>query len=163
MRSFTFFKYAASAFYLCFSGWCLANDANSNAILQESQTVAEVGNSSVEFSQISQALELVATAPAEVFRSMELSVPAVQVVVSGFGTPVDSNELKDFRGGFDVVKNDMQLSGVVSSNSAVDVASGSNYIANGSFSNSSGFPMVVQNSGSNVLIQNATIINLQYQ
>jgi hypothetical protein len=43
----------------------------------------------------------------------------------------------------------------------VDVLSGSNYIANGSFANASGVPMVVQNSGSNVLIQNATIINVQ--
>ena len=85
------------------------------------------------------------------------------VLVSGFGVPMKSGELSDFRGGFDVVKNDMQLNGVVAHNSAVDVATGSNFIASGSFSNSSGFPMVVQNSGSNVLIQNATIVNLQYQ
>lgn len=83
--------------------------------------------------------------------------------VSNFGMPVTLAELSELSGGFDQVKNDMQLSGVVTNNSAVDVLTGSNYIADGSFSNSSGFPMVVQNSGSNVLIQNATIINLQYQ
>jgi len=51
----------------------------------------------------------------------------------------------------------------VANNSAFNVMTGSNSIADGSFTNSSGFPMVIQNSGSNVLIQNATIINLQYQ
>lgn len=74
-----------------------------------------------------------------------------------------SAQLDGYRGGFDVVKNDMQLSGAVTNNSAVDVLSGSNFIADGSFANASGMPMVVQNSGSNVLIQNATIINVQMQ
>jgi hypothetical protein len=40
---------------------------------------------------------------------------------------------------------------------------GSNSIAAGSFANMSGLPLVVQNSGANVLIQNAVIINLQMQ
>jgi hypothetical protein len=34
-------------------------------------------------------------------------------------------------------------------------------IQGGSFANMSGIPIVVQNSGANVLIQNATVINLQ--
>jgi hypothetical protein len=55
------------------------------------------------------------------------------------------------------------LSGSVANNSAVNVMTGNNSIADGSFSNASGFPIVIQNSGANVLIQNATIINLQYQ
>lgn len=80
-----------------------------------------------------------------------------------FGPPMASEQLDDLRGGSVQVNNDMQLSGVVAKNVAVDVASGSNFISSGSFANSSGFPMVVQNSGSNVLIQNATIINLQLQ
>lgn len=90
------------------------------------------------------------------------AAPAV-TEVSGFGTPLASAQLDGYRGGFDVVKNDMQLSGAVTNNSAVDVLSGSNFIANGSFANASGMPMVVQNSGSNVLIQNAMIINVQMQ
>lgn len=88
---------------------------------------------------------------------------AVPVDVSGFGVPMASDSLDEYRGGFDLVKNDMQLSGTVANNTAVNVLSGGNSIAEGSFANSSGFPMVVQNSGSNVLIQNATIINLQYK
>jgi hypothetical protein len=83
------------------------------------------------------------------------------VAVSSFGIPLAAAQLEGYRGGFDVVKNDMLLSGTVANNSTVDVLSGSNYIANGSFANASGVPMVVQNSGSNVLIQNATIINVQ--
>jgi hypothetical protein len=38
---------------------------------------------------------------------------------------------------------------------------GANTIDAGSFANMSGIPVVIQNSGANVLIQNATIINLQ--
>ena len=102
-------------------------------------------------------------APVEVEVGLLQITRVEPVVVSGFGVPLASGKLGDFRGGFDVVKNDMQLNGVVTNNSATDVATGSNFISAGSLANSSGFPMVVQNSGSNVLIQNATIINLQYQ
>lgn len=83
--------------------------------------------------------------------------------VAGFGAPMDSGQLEDYRGGFDLVNNNMQLSGTVADNSAVKVMSGNNSIADGAFTNASGFPIVIQNSGSNVLIQNATIINVQMQ
>ena len=49
------------------------------------------------------------------------------------------------------------------SNSAVNVVTGANIVTEGSFSNASGLPMVIQNSGANVLIQNATIINVQFK
>lgn len=88
-------------------------------------------------------------------------VAHTEAAVSGLGVPMGAVQLESYRGGFDVVKNDMLLSGTVTNNSTVDVLSGSNYIANGSFANANGVPMVVQNSGSNVLIQNATIINVQ--
>lgn len=80
-----------------------------------------------------------------------------------FGMPMPLGMLDNYRGGFDTVNNDMQLSGAVTNNSAVHVTTGSNYIADGSFTNANGFPMVIQNSGANVLIQNATIINVQYE
>lgn len=83
--------------------------------------------------------------------------------IPGFGVPVVSDQLGDYRGGFDSVQNDMQLNGSVANNVTSNVASGHNIITEGSFTNANGFPMVIQNSGSNVLIQNATIINLQYQ
>ncbi len=78
-----------------------------------------------------------------------------------FGTPLQAEQLDHYRGGFDVVKNDMQLGSTVTGNSAVNVQSGNNTIADGSFANASGLPMVIQNSGSNVSIQNATIVNVQ--
>lgn len=83
--------------------------------------------------------------------------------VPDWGVPVVSNQLDDYRGGFDTVYNDMQLNGSVANNVATNLASGHNIITEGSFTNINGLPMVIQNSGSNVLIQNATIINLQYK
>lgn len=89
-------------------------------------------------------------------------IPQVRsTTVSSFEDPIESNRLDSYRGGFDLVKNDMKLLGSVANNSAEHVWSGNNVIADGAFSNASGFPMVVQNSGSNVLIQNATIVNVQ--
>ena len=64
------------------------------------------------------------------------------------------------RGGTDT-HNDMNLDGNVAGNSAVNVVTGNNTIDAGSFANMSGIPVVIQNSGANVLIQTATIINLQ--
>ncbi|QYF96233.1 hypothetical protein KY495_15300 [Massilia sp. PAMC28688] len=53
------------------------------------------------------------------------------------------------------------LGGVVTGNSATQVSTGANTITGGAFANMSGLPVVIQNSGANVLIQNATVINLQ--
>jgi hypothetical protein len=71
-----------------------------------------------------------------------------------------SARLEAQRGGTDT-HNDMNLNGSVAGNSAVNVVTGNNTIDAGSFANMSGIPVVIQNSGANVLIQNATIINLQ--
>jgi hypothetical protein len=74
--------------------------------------------------------------------------------------PVDLKVLARKRGGADVV-NDMQLKGVVADNRAINVTTGNNFITEGAFANTAGLPMVVQNTGNNVLIQNATIVNVQ--
>ena len=71
-----------------------------------------------------------------------------------------SAKLEGQRGGTDT-HNDMKLDGRVANNSAVNVVTGNNSIDTGSFANMSGIPVVIQNSGANVLIQNATIINIQ--
>ncbi|MFC3379772.1 hypothetical protein ACFOLJ_28535 [Rugamonas sp. CCM 8940] len=76
---------------------------------------------------------------------------------------VAAERLGNMRGGADAVWNDMKLNGAVSGNTAVNVATGANIISNGSFSSASGLPIAIQNSGANVLIQNATIINVQLQ
>lgn len=75
--------------------------------------------------------------------------------------PVDSDTLASTRGGAEVVNNDMNLHGVTAGNSARNVTTGDNTISAGSFANMNGLPTVIQNSGANVLIQNATILNLQ--
>ncbi len=66
------------------------------------------------------------------------------------------------RGGTDT-RNDARIDGAVAANTAVNVVSGANSIGAGSFANMAGIPVVIQNSGANVLIQNATIINLQFK
>ena len=94
-------------------------------------------------------------------------VPEIVVKVAdptGFdGGAVAAGDLAELRGGADTVTNTMRLDGAVSGNSAVNVLSGANSIHGGSFSNASGLPIAIQNSGANVLIQNATIINVQMQ
>ena len=78
-----------------------------------------------------------------------------------FGTvAVDSQDLAISRGGAEVL-NDLKNDGVVSQNAAIGVTTGSNMVNEGSFAGAAGFSTVVQNSGNNVLIQNATVINVQ--
>jgi hypothetical protein len=80
-----------------------------------------------------------------------------------FGTAVlDEQALAQYRGGTEVL-NDMGLKGVVSDNQAYDLSTGNNSITEGALAGSSGIPMLIQNSGNNVLIQNATIVNVQLQ
>jgi hypothetical protein len=94
------------------------------------------------------------------------ALPAMPVQRQGaslFGTPLADERLATQRGGTDTPWSDMRLNGAVSGNSAVAVVTGSNNITEGSFSNASGLPMVIQNTGANVLIQNATIVNIQFK
>ena len=73
------------------------------------------------------------------------------------------DELDNARGGSGVTLTDTRLAGQVSGNTAVNVQTGWNVIEGGSFANMAGIPIVVQNSGANVLIQNATVIQLQFR
>ncbi|CAN7398938.1 hypothetical protein LJR289_002413 [Pseudoduganella sp. LjRoot289] len=84
-------------------------------------------------------------------------------LAAGLGAPLEDGRLAGLRGGSDTPWSDMKLNGAVSGNSAVAVATGANVITEGAFSNASGLPMVIQNSGANVLIQNATIVNVQFK
>ena len=72
---------------------------------------------------------------------------------------LDSNSLAKRRGGTGL--SDMKLNGVVADNRAINVTTGSNLVTEGAFTNASGLPMLIQNTGNNVLIQNATIVNVQ--
>lgn len=73
---------------------------------------------------------------------------------------ISDKELAGDRGGT-AVDNTSNATGTVSGNVASQLTTGSNTISQGSFSNSSGIPIVIQNTGNNVLIQNSTILNLQ--
>jgi hypothetical protein len=81
--------------------------------------------------------------------------------VDGLGAPLKQEQLAASRGGADTASASAQLGATVANNSATNVSSGANIIDGGAFANMSGLPMVIQNSGANVLIQNATVINLQ--
>ena len=105
--------------------------------------------------------------PVQVMAQATTTDPAATITAShsdsgtGFDKPVQAEKLDHYRGGTALVSSDMQLSGTTANNTAVNVATGTNAISAGSFSNMSGLPIVIQNTGANVLIQNAVILNLQ--
>lgn len=78
------------------------------------------------------------------------------------GAGVDNATLDGLSGGSLVVQN-TTLTGTVSNDTADHVISGANVITGGAFSGEAGIPMVIQNSGSNVLIQNATVISVEFK
>jgi len=79
-------------------------------------------------------------------------------VALGFGTPVSDAVMAAQRG--KAVLTVMELDGVVQDNAALNNVTGHNIIRSGSFTNSSGLTTTIQNSGNNVLIQNATLLQL---
>lgn len=93
-----------------------------------------------------------------------LPPPALRAPAAAPASAALSDEhLAQLRGGTDTPWSDMKLNGTVGNNAASNVVTGSNIITDGAFSNASGMPMVIQNSGANVLIQNATIVNVQFK
>ncbi|MEM5429586.1 hypothetical protein [Cupriavidus oxalaticus] len=88
---------------------------------------------------------------------------AVNHLFGGVAKAVPVSKLDDIRGGAEVTVNDMRLHGTVAENAAWDVVTGTNRITEGAFANAAGIPTAIQNSGNNVLIQNATIVNVQFR
>jgi hypothetical protein len=76
------------------------------------------------------------------------------------GKPVAAAALDRERGGKNLVINKMQVDGTVHDNNAVNTVSGANFISDSAFSHASGLPVAIQNSGNNVSIQNAYIVNI---
>jgi len=79
---------------------------------------------------------------------------------------IDDSQLNSARGGAESVNANVTLntntsSGNVTGNVATNLTTGSNNLSDSAFSNSAGVPIVIQNTGNNVLIQNSTILNLQ--
>lgn len=82
--------------------------------------------------------------------------------VFGSRAPVSAEVLAGERGGAGVqVRNENWVDGMVHDNQANNVQTGNNQIGGGSFAGAAGFVVAVQNSGNNVLVQNATIVNVQ--
>lgn len=81
---------------------------------------------------------------------------------SEMGSAVALESLADMRGGAEVVDNDILVNGRIEDAVADDVLTGNNSVASGSFANASGISTVIQNTGANVLIQNAMIVNVKF-
>lgn len=82
--------------------------------------------------------------------------------IGGIGAAVDVGRLDQLRGGDSKVNNDVLIDGTVDGNTADHVISGSNSISDGAFADASGINTVIQNTGSNVLIQNGMVVNIQF-
>ena len=97
--------------------------------------------------------------------ALPASTATEPVQIVGLGTVTDATLLDDQRGGSDLGSSPplsgILTTGVVGDNRAVDVVTGSNAVRDGAFANASGIPVVIQNTGANVLIQNSTIVNVQ--
>jgi hypothetical protein len=74
-----------------------------------------------------------------------------------------ADEQLDQMRGRQTVSNSNDVDGLLYNNEAVSNVTGSNFVTDGSFAGMTGFSTVIQNSGNNVLIQNATVLNLQFQ
>lgn len=89
------------------------------------------------------------------------ATPAAPAGNSEFGVAMTADQLDQRRAG-DALIGQNYLTGSVADNTASRVQTGSNTISEGSFANSSGLPTVIQNTGANVLIQNATVLNVRF-
>lgn len=93
----------------------------------------------------------------------EPAVTDEAVADTALGAPVAPATLDEQRGGDETeILNIIHIEGDVTDNTATNVVTGANNIQDGSFDNASGVMSVVQNTGANVLIQSATIVNVQF-
>jgi len=109
--------------------------------------------------------EIAASAEGTESGAVDAAVRAALPAGPEWDQALDESGLEALRGGAAErnIDNANTLSGMVGGNVATNLATGNNSIAEGSFANASGLPMVIQNSGNNVLIQNSTIVNVQLQ
>lgn len=86
---------------------------------------------------------------------------ASKVDAAFHAAPVDPNALEKHRAGSGTTV--VIQTGEVQANTAWGVTSGNNTISSGAFSDATGLPTVIQNSGNNVLIQNSTVVDVQFK
>ena len=85
--------------------------------------------------------------------------------LSDLGAAISIEDLRNESGRQDISDsliqlNNMKLNGSLEGNSLQSTATGTNMVSQDSFSNLSGIATVIQNTGNQVLIQNAMILNL---
>ena len=83
--------------------------------------------------------------------------------MESWGRPLATIQLESQRGGTDagpVTINANVLNAKLFDNTATDNVTGANTIAGGAFAGANGLPIVIQNSGNNVIIQSGTVLNL---
>lgn len=83
--------------------------------------------------------------------------------MTSWGTPIPAEQLDAQRGGTDtgpVTINANMLKAKLYDNAAIDNVTGNNSINGNAFAGASGLPIVIQNSGNNVIIQSGTVLNL---
>ena len=77
------------------------------------------------------------------------------------GTPLPQEILLERRAGQASLElNVQETTATLNGNQALNNVTGDNYMGGGAFAGANGFPVAVQNSGNNVIVQNAFIINL---
>ena len=81
---------------------------------------------------------------------------------AGLGPALATDALAGLRGGDSQVTVEVDNQGTVEGNTASQVVAGDNRIDGGAFANAAGLTTVIQNSGSNVLIQNGTSVNVRF-
>ena len=81
---------------------------------------------------------------------------------AGLGPALATDALAGLRGGDGQVTVEVDNQGAVEGNTASQVVAGDNRIDGGAFANAAGLNTVIQNSGSNVLIQNGTSVNVRF-
>lgn len=83
-------------------------------------------------------------------------------IPAAFDAALPDSALSEYRGGATITNiNDLDAS--LYGNTALDTLTGGNLVTEGALAGMSGVSTVIQNSGNNVLIQNALILNLQVQ
>jgi hypothetical protein len=91
-----------------------------------------------------------------------VDIGAIKPGVPGrLGRPVTRDVLILVRGGSEV-ENEADIQGRVTDNSAIGVKGAPNAVNGGAFVGAAGINTVIQNSGSNVLIQNALVVNVEF-
>lgn len=91
-----------------------------------------------------------------------VAVDAPTAAVDALGPAVAEEALSTLRGGDSQVTVEVDNQGTVDGNTASHVVAGDNRIDGGAFANAAGLTTVIQNSGSNVLIQNGAAVNVRF-